>query len=65
MTNSQMELMITKLVMVTKFLAEQVADLVDDRADRSIHTEAQGRHERAQEIRDAAFEFRTLFDGFN
>ena len=62
MTNSEMELMITKLVMVTKFLAQEVAALVDDRADRTKHTAAPGIRARAQEIRDTALELQTLFD---
>jgi hypothetical protein len=62
MTNSEMERVISKLVSVTEFLAEEVADLVDGKSSRD---NAQALYERAEGIRKAALELRVTFDEFD
>jgi hypothetical protein len=64
MANDEIKIVLEKLVSVTEFLAEEVADLVDDRANRTTRDYVPGIKARADEIRAASAQLRTVFDEY-
>ena len=62
MTNAEIETVLDKIVSVTEFLAREIADLVDDKANRLPNEYTAGIRRRGNEIREATSQLRTIFD---
>jgi hypothetical protein len=64
MTNSEMERVMSKLVSVTEFLAEEIAELISEKASRGTRTEVRALNTRVKKIKKAALQLRVAFDEF-
>jgi hypothetical protein len=64
MTNSEMERVMSKLVSVTEFLAEEIVEFMSERASRGTRAEVRALNTRVKKIKKAALQLRVAFDEF-